>query len=143
MRLFSFFKNTFVDPLKEFLHDSRAIGIVLLSATAISLILSNNSFSSSWYQHIWQFNFNGSSDHHFHIWFLNLPNSVLTIINDFLMAIFFFLAGMEIKRELTIGELATIKKSLLPVIAALKKIPAEERINQRIEKFGKMGFWEE
>jgi acetyl-CoA carboxylase carboxyl transferase subunit alpha len=36
-----------------------------------------------------------------------------------------------------------LKNYLLPVIAALKKIPAEERINQRIEKFGKMGFWEE
>jgi acetyl-CoA carboxylase carboxyl transferase subunit alpha len=36
-----------------------------------------------------------------------------------------------------------LKNYLLPLIAALKKIPAEERINQRIEKFGKMGFWEE
>jgi len=36
-----------------------------------------------------------------------------------------------------------LKQHLLPVIAELKKIPAEERINQRIEKFGKMGFWEE
>jgi acetyl-CoA carboxylase carboxyl transferase subunit alpha len=41
-------------------------------------------------------------------------------------------------------EAATILKNyLIPVIAALKKIPAEERIQQRIEKFGKMGFWEE
>lgn len=41
-------------------------------------------------------------------------------------------------------EAATILKNyLIPVIAALKKIPAEERIRQRIEKFGKMGFWEE
>jgi acetyl-CoA carboxylase carboxyl transferase subunit alpha len=38
---------------------------------------------------------------------------------------------------------ANLKKHLLPVIAELKKIPAAERINQRIEKFGKMGFWEE
>ncbi len=36
-----------------------------------------------------------------------------------------------------------LKQHLLPVLAALKKIPAEERIQQRIEKFGKMGFWEE
>ena len=36
-----------------------------------------------------------------------------------------------------------LKKYLLPVIAELKKIPAQERINQRIEKFGKMGFWDE
>jgi acetyl-CoA carboxylase carboxyl transferase subunit alpha len=38
---------------------------------------------------------------------------------------------------------AILKKYLLPVIAELKKIPADERISQRIEKFGKMGFWEE
>jgi acetyl-CoA carboxylase carboxyl transferase subunit alpha len=36
-----------------------------------------------------------------------------------------------------------LKKYLLPVIAELKKIPAEERVKQRIQKFGKMGFWEE
>jgi acetyl-CoA carboxylase carboxyl transferase subunit alpha len=36
-----------------------------------------------------------------------------------------------------------LKKYLIPVIESLEKIPAQERINQRIEKFGKMGFWEE
>ena len=41
------------------------------------------------------------------------------------------------------GAAQILKQYLLPVIAELKKIPAEERINQRIEKFGKMGFWDE
>jgi NhaA family Na+:H+ antiporter len=119
MPIFSFIKNKFVDPLKEFMHDSRSIGIILLSATAISLLLTNIDFSSTWYQHFWQLSFDGSTNHHIHIGILNLPNSVLTIINDFLMTIFFFLAGMEIKRELAHGELSSFKQSLLPIVAAI------------------------
>lgn len=119
MPLLIFFKNQFVDPLKEFIHDSKSIGIMLLSATAISICLANLSATSNWYQSIWQFSFDGTESHHMHIGFLFLPNSVLTVINDFLMAIFFFLAGMEIKRELAHGELSSFKQSLLPVVAAI------------------------
>lgn len=51
--------------------------------------------------------------------FLHLPKDIHTWVNDALMTIFFFLVGMEIKRELTIGELASIKKSMLPAFAAI------------------------
>ncbi len=119
MPVLSFFKNTFVDPLKEFMHDSKSIGIILLSTTVISVLLANFSSSSAWYTSIWQFSFDGTDSHHIHLGWLNLPNSVLTVINDFLMAIFFFLAGMEIKRELVQGELSSFKQSLLPVVAAI------------------------
>jgi NhaA family Na+:H+ antiporter len=119
MPIFSFFKNKFVDPLKEFLHDSRAIGVFLLSATLLSIFLSNLTVTSDWYQHIWQFSFDGTLNHQLHIGVLNLPNSLVTVINDFLMTIFFFLAGMEIKRELVCGELSSFKQSVLPVVAAI------------------------
>jgi NhaA family Na+:H+ antiporter len=119
MPLFYFIKNKLIVSLKEFMHDSRSIGIILLSATAISLILTNISVSSTWYQHFWELSFDGSNNHHIHIGFLNLPNTLLTIINDFMMAIFFFLAGLEIKRELTHGELSSFKQSLLPIVAAI------------------------
>ncbi len=119
MPIISFFKNSFVDPLKEFIHDSRSIGIILLSTTVISLILANFSSTSAWYTSIWQFNFDDNNSHQLHIGLFNLPNSVLTIINDFLMAIFFFLAGMEIKRELVQGELSSLKQALLPIVAAI------------------------
>ncbi|HNN31843.1 MAG TPA: Na+/H+ antiporter NhaA, partial [Chitinophagaceae bacterium] len=105
--------------LKEIIHDSRSIGIVLLACTILSLVLANISSINLTYTSFWNFSFNQSNEHSIPIGFLNLPNSILIIINDFLMAFFFFLAGMEIKRELTNGELSSYKKSILPIIAAI------------------------
>lgn len=107
------------NPLFEFMRDSRAIGLTLLCTTTISLLLSNTSLTSAWYINIWKISLNGATDHHFQFGWLELPNSIITIINDGLMTIFFFLAGMEIKRELISGELSSLKKSLLPVFAAI------------------------
>jgi len=117
--MLSFLKHTFLNPLSEFIHDSRAIGITLLGATFISLLVANIPFTKEWYQHLWAYSFDGTTAHHLHISVLSLPNSPLLIINDLLMAIFFFLAGMEIKREMVCGELASIKKSILPIAAAI------------------------
>jgi NhaA family Na+:H+ antiporter len=117
--MLSFLKHTFLHPLQEFIHDSRAIGIVLLTCTALSLLLANLPLTSSSYQHLWQVSFDGYASHHMHIGALSLPNAPLLVINDLLMAVFFLLAGMEIKRELTSGELSSFKQALLPVIAAL------------------------
>ncbi|MBA4196506.1 MAG: Na+/H+ antiporter NhaA [Chitinophaga sp.] len=114
-----FFRNKIVNPLLEFIKDSRAIGITLLCCTALSLIISNISGIGVSYQTFWQQHFDGTANHHTHLLFLSLPNSPLLIINDFLMAIFFFLAGMEIKRELLEGELSSFKNSILPIVAAL------------------------
>ena len=119
MPVFNFFRTTFVHPLKEFINDSRAIGITLLFTTFISLVLANWSVTGDWYRQIWHFSFDGTDAHHLHIGFLVLPNSVLLLINDFFMAVFFFLAGMEIKREMAEGELSTLQQSILPVAAAI------------------------
>ncbi|MEI2708402.1 MAG: Na+/H+ antiporter NhaA [Chitinophagaceae bacterium] len=112
-------KNKFIHPLKEILHDSRSIGIILLLCTAISLIIANLPSISAGYQNFWEHSFDGTTNHHLHIGILDLPNSFILVINDFLMAFFFFLAGMEIKRELVLGELSSLKKSLLPILAAI------------------------
>jgi len=117
--MIQFFKRNFVDPLNEFMHDSRAIGITLLACTAISLLLSNMGHFGEWYRTFWSFHFDGTEAHAVTLGALSLPNSPLLIINDFLMALFFFLAGMEIKREIVEGQLSTFKKSLLPVVAAI------------------------
>lgn len=114
-----FLKHSFLHPLEEFIHDSRAIGIVLLGCTFLSLLLANIPFTSEGYRHLWEHAFDGTGGHHVQVGFLSLPNSPLLIINDLLMAVFFFLAGMEIKREMVCGELASFKKSLLPIGAAI------------------------
>lgn len=101
-------------PIRDFINDSRSTGILLIACTLTSLLLSNLSQTSEWYIGFWQTALHiGESSH------LHLPENYLLVINDVLMTLFFFLVGMEIKRELTIGELASIRKSLLPVMAAL------------------------
>jgi NhaA family Na+:H+ antiporter len=98
-----------INPLRFFIADSRAIGVLLLLCTGFSLFMSNT-ISGEWYRSIW----NTST-----FSFLNLPHSPLKLINDFLMAFFFLMAGMEIKRELISGELSSFKKAILPFGAAL------------------------
>jgi NhaA family Na+:H+ antiporter len=98
-----------INPLKFFIADSRSIGIFLLLCTAFSLFMSNTA-RGGWYRSFWNVDINS---------ILNLPHSPLKWINDFLMAFFFLLAGMEIKRELTNGELSSFKRAILPFGAAL------------------------
>jgi NhaA family Na+:H+ antiporter len=108
-----------VNPLVRFLHDSRSVGITLLACTLLSLLLANAGFWDEGYRNFWMDSFDGSVNHHFHLGLLSLPNSPLLIINDGLMAVFFMLAGMEIKRELISGELASVKKATLPILGAV------------------------
>lgn len=112
-------KKVFIDPLITFIHDSKSIGIILLLATALSILLANINGISSTYISIFQWSIDGTNHHAFDWGIFHLPNSVLVIINDLFMATFFFLAGMEIKRELVTGELSSIKQSILPVVAAI------------------------
>lgn len=100
-------------PIRDFFNDSRSGGIILIICTIASLALSNISFSHSAYHSIWE--------SHLHSPFsaINLPETTRSWINDVLMTFFFLFVGMEIKREMTIGELKSVKKSLLPVLAAL------------------------
>lgn len=88
----------------EFTSSEKTGGILLLVCTAVSLGISNSSFGTDY-------------THFFHAELANKP--IEFWINDGLMTIFFLLVGLEIERELYIGELSDIRKSLLPVIAAL------------------------
>ncbi len=104
-------RKQLISPIQEFIKDSRAVGITLLACTILSLVLANSSVSANYIQLI-------ETEFHFPSW-LHLPHSILHWINDALMALFFFLVGMEIKRELLIGELSSVKKAALPIAAAL------------------------
>lgn len=94
------------------MDDSRAVGIVLIGCTVVSLFLSNMDFSQQAYLAFWNTETHTGA-------VIHLPHNYLYWVNDALMAVFFFLVGMEIKRELIIGELASLRKSMLPVCAAL------------------------
>ena len=104
-------RKSIVNPLAFFIKDSRCIGVILLTCTILSIVISN-SFAGEWYRTLWQTKL-------FSISFLHLPNTPGSWINNFLMAFFFFMAGMEIKRELMVGEMASFKKAILPFGAAL------------------------
>lgn len=104
--------KTIISPIQEFINDSRAVGITLIICTIISLIVSNSAWSDS-YIAFWDTTIQSP------ITALSIPHTFLHFINDALMAIFFLLVGMEIKRELLVGELSDFKKASFPVFAAI------------------------
>lgn len=118
MNIFGKVRSKLISPIFQFLADSRAVGIVLIACTLISLLLANSAWAAPYVNFFTEL-FDPSGGHHYEWKGLHLPNSWLLWINDGFMALFFFLVGMEIKRELTTGELASIRKSLLPVLAAI------------------------
>ncbi len=90
--------------LIKFIHIESSSSIVLGIATLVALLLANSSFSISYQSFLSLKIFNLSISH----W-----------VNDGLMAIFFFLVGLEIKKEIIVGELNSVKKASLPIAAAL------------------------
>src|SRR5690606_23259666 len=97
---------------KDFLRSSNAGGILLFLAVIVSLILANSPLAPA-LQNILdhQLGFENESIH--------LRYSILLWINDGLMAIFFLMVGLEIKREIVEGELSSPKKASLPVLCAI------------------------
>jgi NhaA family Na+:H+ antiporter len=95
-------------PIQRFIHIQGISSILLLAAAIIALVWANSPWSES-YHHVWEMELSLSR--------LNLP--VHAWINDALMAIFFFLVGMEIKHEIVHGELADIRRAALPIFGAL------------------------
>jgi NhaA family Na+:H+ antiporter len=88
----------------SFFESEKAGGLILLVCTAFSLVISNTSFSESYFA-IWHY---PVANHSFEHW-----------INDGLMAIFFLMIGLELEREVYIGELSKIKDAILPISGAL------------------------
>ena len=100
------------DPLVEFVRLEAFGGIVLMLFTILSLVLANSVISESFLAYWEQY-----MGFKFGSWELN--KSFLHWINDGLMAIFFFVVGLEIKRELLTGGLSSIKKASLPIFGAI------------------------
>jgi Na+:H+ antiporter, NhaA family len=104
--------NRILTPLDEFIHRQTTSGILLMICTVIALVIANGALHEQ-YQH-----------------FLHTPigvsvgNAAFSLslhhwINEALMALFFFIMGLELKRELLVGELSSPKQALLPIMAAV------------------------
>jgi NhaA family Na+:H+ antiporter len=109
-------RNTLIEPwmrpLVRFMHIEAAGGFVLLACTALALVLANSPWSAG-FAEIWQTRVG------FTIGGFELYKPLLLWINDGLMTVFFFVVGLEIKREIVFGELKDLRKAILPAAAAL------------------------
>lgn len=101
-----------LSPFEEFIHRQTTSGLLLMGTAVLALVLANSALSGV-YQH-WVhvpigFNFGG--------W--ELQKSLQHWVNDGLMALFFFLVGLELKREILVGELADPRQAILPIVSAV------------------------
>lgn len=109
--------HVILKPLKRFAIMKPNASALLFAATIIAMILANSP-CAAWYHQLLAFPIDlqmGSFtffEHH------GEPMSMLAFVNDALMAVFFFIIGLEIKQEVLVGELSSIRKALLPIIAA-------------------------
>lgn len=101
-----------ISPLRDFLNRESTGGLLILLASTLGLIVANSPISEQYFS-ILDFHLSLGAD-----WYM-IDLSILKVINYLLMSIFFFVVGLEIKRELTSGHLASFKKAMLPFVAAI------------------------
>jgi NhaA family Na+:H+ antiporter len=101
-----------IRPIIRFSHIEAAGGIVLVIATLVALIWANSPWKHA-YESLW------STGVRFEVGSFSFSEDVGHVVNDLLMAVFFFVVGMEIKRELVTGELRDRRAVALPAMAAL------------------------
>jgi len=99
-------------PLEHFIHAQTTTGIILMFMTLLALILANSPLTQD-YAHF----FHTEVDLNVGSW--HLSHTIHHWINDGLMAIFFFMIGLEIKRNILVGELSNIKVAMLPILSAI------------------------
>ena len=130
MRLFPIY--TWTKGIRNFDHRRRkfsnqpwAQGVILLGCVVVAMLLANLSFTKEIYHSILETKLSlflktpGGKD----VWFPK-GMTVESFINDILMTVFFFTVGLEIRREMKNGELSSVKKALMPVIAAFGGVVA-------------------
>lgn len=104
--------NRVIAPLRDFLHRESSSGTLILIASALGLLAANSGLADNYFAFLdLKFQIGPSS--------LELEFTILKSINYFLMSLFFFVVGLEIKRELTSGHLASFKAAAAPLFAAI------------------------
>lgn len=101
-----------VRPLERFLRIQSASSVVLLAAAAVALGWANSPWAGS-YHALWQ------TELHLGVGAWSASTSLHFVVNDVLMAVLFFVVGLEIRRELHAGELSDLRRASLPIIAAI------------------------
>jgi NhaA family Na+:H+ antiporter len=101
-----------ISPLRDFLHRESTGGFLILIASGFGLVTANSPLANSYFSFL-DTRISFGAD-----WY-QLDLTILKVINYFLMSIFFFVVGLEIKREMTSGHLASLKKAMLPLVAAI------------------------
>lgn len=101
-----------INPVSQFITNTTASGKVLFGSALAALVLSNSPWSEE-FHHIWEHHFSIGYDEYV------ISNDLHHWINDGLMAIFFFVVGLELKREIIAGELSNPRKAMLPLAAAV------------------------
>jgi len=99
-------------PFEEFIHQQTTSGLLLMAAAVLALIMANGPFADS-YAHLMHTPISLEAGS----WSLKM--SLHHLINDGLMALFFFVVGLELKREILVGELASLRNATLPIGAAI------------------------
>lgn len=105
-------KKYLVSPFEKFIKTESSSGLLLLLATVVALIWANSPWAEAYYR-LWDYKLSVGIGN------LEISKTLFLWINDGLMSVFFFLIGLEIKREVLIGELNSFKKASLPLFAAL------------------------
>jgi len=104
--------DSVLTPLDDFIHRQTTSGVLLMVCAIAALYIANSQFNEA-YHHVLTTIFSiGTPD-------FQLSKSIHHWINDGLMALFFFVVGLELKREILVGELADFKQALFPIIAAI------------------------
>lgn len=101
-----------INPIQKTINNSRTSGVVLFSSAFIAILISNSPWSEE-YHHLWELDFSIGFNGHF------ITKNLHHWINDGLMAIFFFVVGLELKREIIGGQLKDPRNAILPITAAI------------------------
>lgn len=104
--------DVLINPVRKIFKNSYSVGIILFTCAVLALIIANSPWSDYYFE-LWETHVMLGSEGH------SINKTLHEWINDGLMSVFFFLIGLEIKREVMVGKLSTFRQAVLPMGAAL------------------------